>query len=76
MAALMHGRRSPGTRKRPDPISNAHVEDRGRRYRICRHGGRVIIVALKSLKPGGFERLLDIDGRRARQLIKKAEADG
>lgn len=72
MAAVMRGRRTP--RRGPDPITNRYVEDRGRRYRVCRHNARVIIVALKSLKPGGFERPLDIDGRRARQLIKLDEA--
>jgi hypothetical protein len=58
-------RKNPG-----DPISNTYVEDKGRRYRICRHGSIPIMVELKGKR---FGRYLDIDGRRARQLIRLSE---
>jgi hypothetical protein len=56
---------------RSDPIFNTYIEDRGRQYRICRRYGRVMLVALRGKR---FERLLDIDGRRARALIRKESA--
>jgi hypothetical protein len=54
-----------------DPIFNTYVVDRGRTYRICRRYGRVMLVALRGKR---FERLLDIDGKRARFLIRKESA--
>lgn len=68
MAAIL-GR--PGGRKRGGfkPV-NTYVEDQGRRYRVCHTGyGRVLMVGYK--RPGErFERMLDVDGRRARQIMK------
>lgn len=72
MAAIM--RRGPRP-KGKDPITNHYVDDAGRRYRVCKYGARPIIVALRSRKAtGGIERPLDIDGRRARQIIRKLES--
>lgn len=64
MSAILKGRRSG---RRPDPVSNIYVEDQRRRYRVCRHGSRPIMVALKCARGG--ERMLDINARRARQII-------
>jgi hypothetical protein len=75
MAALM-GR--PGSRRgkmrRPGTgPTNVYVEDAGRRYRVCFMPRpwmpRVLMVMLKC-RAGG-ERALDIDGRRAKQIIRK-----
>ena len=80
MAAIMPKSRRNPRRKGPDPYSNSYVEDGARRYRVCRFNGRPIIVGLRSKKAsGGLERAIDIDGRRARQIIRlddEARASG
>lgn len=56
--------RGPGS----GPV-NTYVNDQGRRYRVCHTPyGRVLMVALKC--PAGGERFLEIEGRRARQVIE------
>jgi hypothetical protein len=69
MAAIL-GR--PLRRGRGTSPANAYVEDQGRRYRVCYMpgSGRVLMVALKC--SAGGERMIEPDGRRARQIIAKA----
>jgi hypothetical protein len=73
------------------PITNTYVRDRGRTYRVCRHRDRVILVALRpkdhterllgqtkfplTVARMGRERFLDVKGRRARQIVRKQEAE-
>lgn len=68
MAAIL-GR--PGAKRRSSGIryENVHVEDQGRRYRVCAtHYGRVVMVMLKC--PAGGERYVDPQGRRGRKIVK------
>jgi hypothetical protein len=70
MAAIL-GR--PGRKRRSSGPThvNRYVTDRGRRYRLCFTSyGRILMVMLRSEKPGGFERVFDTSGRRARQLLR------
>ena len=52
------------------PIINKTVIDDGKTYRIASMGSRVLIVAQKL--PTGGERVMNVDGKRAKQLIKKS----
>lgn len=54
-------------KQHPNPITNLYVKDRGRVYRLCFRYNRPLLVALKGKRR---ERLLDIDGRRAKQLLR------
>lgn len=56
-------------------IVNRTVIDGGREYRVAFHGSRPLIVALKPIWTGK-ERPLNLDGRRAIDLIAKARAEG
>lgn len=70
MAAILPGRRS----KRPlsTPVLNLKVGLGGHTYRVAKQGGHVLLVALRT--PLGRERLLDPDGRRAKQVLRALEA--
>ena len=60
------------TRKKQhhNPISNSYVETDGKRYRVCRYHGRIILIGLKCARGG--ERLLAFDSRRWKQIERLA----
>lgn len=71
MAAILGRPGSRRTKHRPgsQPV-NTYVEDRGLRYRVCHTPyGRVLMVGYRRVGER-FERMLDPDGRRARQIVK------